>query len=356
MTEPNAMAAELLEASASGYAAAVASSVLEDEAIRSRFGPGGMASWKAHFVQRLLELAAAVRVGEPELFAARVVWQKKAFLAQEESNPDDLRQGIVTMKAVLSVELPENLSQVVGPYLDGALAALDAEYAPDPSELDPSDATAALTLKYLAACLEGDPRRAIELVLDAAREGMPMRTIYAGVLLPAQREIGRMWHTAEAGIAEERVVSDTTRRLMALLTHEQTPVAATGRTVLAAAVASNAHDIGIRAVADLFEAAGWRVICLGADVPSTEIATAARFFDVDLVVLATTLTTQLKQLQATIDAIRSSRGDEAKILVGGHVFADAPELWKSLGADGYAPDAGAAVETGGDLVGLPVDG
>jgi hypothetical protein len=31
-------------------------------------------------------------------------------------------------------------------------------------------------------------------------------------------------------------------------------------------------------------------------------------------------------------------------MVGGYVFRDAPQLWRELGADGYAPDARAAVQ------------
>ena len=39
-----------------------------------------------------------------------------------------------------------------------------------------------------------------------------------------------------------------------------------------AAVAGNQHDIGLHAVADFFEMAGWRSILLGADVPAADLA------------------------------------------------------------------------------------
>ncbi len=213
-----------------------------------------------------------------------------------------------------------------------------------------------MALKYIGACLEGDTKRAIGFVMDAASEGMSLATIYLEVLLPAEREIGRMWHGAEASVAEERVVSETTRRLMAILSYENSPSDTMGKTVLAAAVASNAHDIGIRAVADLFEVAGWRVISLGANVPPADVASASKFFEADLVVLAATLTTQLKQLQATIEAIRGVRGDAVKILVGGNVFSDAPELWKELGADAHASGVEEAVEAGTQALGLAGSG
>lgn len=349
-TSENQMAAELLEATAAGYATAAASSLLEDQSIRARYEPRAMASWKSHLGQRLLELAAAVRAGEPGLFSARVVWQKRAFLARE-SDPTDLPEAIRSLKRTLDTELPENLSRIVSRYLDEAISALDVESEPEASDLDPNDAAGALALKYLAACLEGDARRAIDLVMEA-RGTFSLATIYLEVLLPAQREIGRMWHAADASVAEERMVSETTRRLMALLSHGEPRPAETGKTVLAAAVASNAHDIGIRAVSDLFEVAGWRVISLGANVPPGDVASAAKFFDVDLIVLAATLSTQLSQLRATIDAVRSSCGDDIKILVGGNVFLDAPDLWSSLGADAYAADVSQAVEAGERAIGL----
>lgn len=351
MTELNLTAAELLELSASGYAAMAAAELLEsDAAIAQRYGAGAMASWRANFVQRLLELAAALRIGSPSAFTSRVVWQHNAFLARERE-ADDLRKALACLRTILIAELPEDVGVEAAAYIDEALSVLDAGVAPEECELDPSDPSGALALKYIAACLDGNPRRAIELVMDASATHESLETIYLEVIFPAMREIGRMWHGAEATIAEERIVSETTRRLMALLTHSRARVSDSGRTVVSAAVAGNAHDMGVRAVADFFDTAGWRSLCLGADVPASDVANAAQFFGADLVVLATTLTTQLKNLQNTIAALRASSGESVSILVGGLAFADEPDLWQRIGADGYA-GAGEAVEIGRELVGL----
>ncbi len=301
-------------------------------------------------MQRLLELAAALRIDSPEAFTSRVVWQHNAFLARGRE-AGDLRTALTCLRATLVAELPDVASQPASQYVDEALSILDAGVALEACELDPSDPAGALALNYIAACLEGDPRRAIELVIDAYAETESLETIYLDVIFPAMREIGRMWHGAEASIAEERIVSETTRRLMALLTHGRARVGDSGRTVVSAAVAGNAHDMGVRAVADFFDSAGWRSLCLGADVPAGDVAGAAQFFGADLVVLATTLTTQLKNLQATIAALRASSGEDVSILVGGLALANAPDLWQRLGADGYA-GAGEAVEIGRELVGL----
>jgi methanogenic corrinoid protein MtbC1 len=119
--------------------------------------------------------------------------------------------------------------------------------------------------------------------------------------------------------------------------------------LVAAAVTGNTHDIGLRAVADLFQIAGWRSLFLGANVPATEIARAANTFGVDLVVLNATLATQLKPLGEAIATIKSEAPGR-KVLVGGLAFDGLPELWRELGADAYAATVATAVARGESLV------
>ena len=126
-------------------------------------------------------------------------------------------------------------------------------------------------------------------MLGELENGLPPAAIYTQVLVAAEKEIGQLWHVGDASIAEEHLVSETTRELMALIVAKRLPPQPSARSLIAASVAGNAHDIGLRAVADLFRLAGWRCLFLGANVPAAEIARAAESFDVDLVVLNATL-------------------------------------------------------------------
>jgi methanogenic corrinoid protein MtbC1 len=119
-------------------------------------------------------------------------------------------------------------------------------------------------------------------------------------------------------------------------------------------VAGNQHDIGLHAVADFFEMAGWRTVRLGADVPTADLAQAVEFFAADILVLSVSLNVQLETFKSTIEAVRSgSRGEVVKILAGGLAFADSDNLAVEMGADAYAADPDEAVRVGGQLVGLP---
>jgi methanogenic corrinoid protein MtbC1 len=205
--------------------------------------------------------------------------------------------------------------------------------------------------KYLLALFQGDRQRATRVILDALDEGHSVKDLCLHVLLPAQSEVGRMWHADEINVAEEHFVSATTKTLMAQLMSRAEFRPSNGKTILAAGVAGNHVDIGLQAVADFFELDGWRAIHLGADVPTCDIVQAVEYFEADLVGLSASQSTQLETVRQTINAVRSAeRGDHLKIIVGGFAFAGSEHLAPQLGADGYAPDPAAAVELGRHLV------
>jgi len=348
MTNPNSMTAEMLETSAAGYASA-ANVLLQQAPHQGSYSGGASSEWKAHLTQRILELATAVRVNEPSLFARRISWLRRAMKARG-ADESELRSALESLRTALDQELPEGLKSSVEQPIRLALAALDAEIEPEAQSLDASTPHGRLGLEYLTACLEARIEAAITLILEALDGDLTPPDAYTKVLLPAQREIGQLWHVGDVSISEERLVSETTREVMTLIVNRFAPVPDDTRTVLAASVAGNAHDIGLRAAADLFKLAGWHAIFLGADMPTAEIAKAARSYNAGLIALSATLTTQISTLAAAIERIRQVASG-AKILVGGLALEGSAELWKQLGADAYAPDVGSAVAVGSQLLG-----
>ena len=355
MSQPRLFAAQLLEASAPAYAACAASLLLERHPeVGERFAPHAMRDWKATLEQRVLELSAALGVEEPRLFALRVRWAEKAFRVRELST-EDFRSSLVCLREVLSEEMPEAAGTEAGNWVDQALQGLAEPTPPAERALDPEDPNGRLALRYLKEVLEGDARRAVELVAAAVDDGLDPRTAYLEVLVPAQREIGEMWHLGELTVGEEHFVTSTTERAMSMLVRRADRLPANGKTIIAAAVAGNAHGLATRVVADFFEMAGWRAVCLGADVPAAELAAAARAFDADLAVLSAAHATQLRTVRQSIEVVRGLQDREIKVLVGGVAFDDVLELWKRLGADGYARPADEAVALGASLVGLTLE-
>ncbi|MEM9555850.1 MAG: cobalamin-dependent protein [Acidobacteriota bacterium] len=345
--QPNPFASALLESGATGYAGYASARLLEEMGDAAE----PFRDWRSHLTQRLLELSAAVGAGEERIFIERVRWSRQAALARQQ--PDDShRRALECLRSVLRDELPAPALPAVQQILDHAIELFDRPAIEIESSLDPQRPNDRLALQYLERVLEGDSRGGVELLLDAADFGTSVPDIYLEILVPAQREIGRLWHRGELGISEEHLITATTLRAMAVLLQRADTPTQVGKTVVAAAVAGNLHDLAIRAVSDFFELRGWHAVGLGGDVPANEIATAAVYFDADLVVLSATLVTHLKPVEQSIVAIRKLRGDATKIQVGGQALEATPDLWRKLGADGFARTAEEAVILGASLVGL----
>jgi methanogenic corrinoid protein MtbC1 len=306
-----------------------------------------MHGWLA---ERVNELAAAVAANEPDVFTRQVQWAT-ALLAARGVASEHVRASLEHLRQILERELPESIRPLADEYLDLALQTSDEPPAEFSARLWPSTPEGRLAAEYLLAVFQGDRQRASRLILDALDEGHSVQHLFSRVLLPAQVEVGRMWHADEINVAEEHFVSATTKMVMAQLMSFAEFRPSNGKTVLAAAVAGNHVDIGLQAVADFFEMDGWRAIQLGANVPTRDIVEAVEHFEADLLGLSASQSTQLETARQTIHAVRSAqRGQKLKIILGGFAFAGSEHLPLQLGADGYAPDPAAAVELGRLLV------
>ncbi|MBE9475146.1 MAG: corrinoid protein [Chloroflexi bacterium] len=114
-------------------------------------------------------------------------------------------------------------------------------------------------------------------------------------------------------------------------------------------VAGDLHDIGKNLVSMMLEGAGFEIIDLGTDVQPEEFVEIARTEGADLVGMSALLTTTMLSMKSTIDALgEAGLRDRVRVLVGGApVTANFAE---QIGADAYAADAAAAVDTARSLI------
>lgn len=114
-------------------------------------------------------------------------------------------------------------------------------------------------------------------------------------------------------------------------------------------VKGDLHDIGKNLLGMMFEGAGYKVIDLGVNVPPDKFVKAIQEHNPHIVGISALLTTTMSAMRDTIQAIeKAGVREKVKVLVGGapvsQGFAD------QIGADGYASDAGSAVELANRLI------
>ena len=128
----------------------------------------------------------------------------------------------------------------------------------------------------------------------------------------------------------------------------ETGIASLGKVVIGT-VAGDMHDIGKNLVSMMLEGAGFEIIDLGTDVQPEQFVEIVRAEGADLVGMSALLTTTMLSMKSTIDALsEAGLRDRVRVLVGGApVTANFAE---QIGADAYAADAGAAVDTARSLI------
>ena len=353
MTQPEQVLAKILKSGARALAGYAAGEMPPDTEVAQAAVAAQFDGWQNVLVARLEELAVAVSTGRPEFFVEQIHWTKAAMQARGIPS-ETLRAKLESLRHVLIEQIPPELAPMATACIDRALAEFGNEPAGLTPRLTAETPAERLAATYLLAILEGDRRKAIGLIINAADQGQSVADLYLRILQPSQEELGRMWLLGEINVAEEHFATTTTRLVLAQLHAREICGPSNGKTLVAAAVAGNQHDLGIQIVADLFEIDGWRVIQLGSNMPVHDLAQAVEFYQAGLVALSVSLATQLPVLEETIAAVRASqRGANVKILVGGCGMMDGAALSKGKGADDYASNAAEAVSRGNSLVGLP---
>ena len=198
--------------------------------------------------------------------------------------------------------------------------------------------------------LAGDREGIEELTREAISEGIPVETLVNGYLVPAMKEVGRLYEEGDFFIPE---MLRSARAMQAGMTILK-PLMASGEvkaagSVVLGTVRGDMHDIGKALVGTMLEGAGFEVYDLGVDVEPAKFVEAVRQRKPTIVGMSAMLTTTVQMMGATIDALKEAGlRDDVIVMVGGAPLT--PEFAAQIGADGYAEDAAGAVRKAEELI------
>ena len=116
-------------------------------------------------------------------------------------------------------------------------------------------------------------------------------------------------------------------------------------------VSGDVHNIGKNIVILMLESAGFLVVDAGVDVSAEIFLQIVEKERPGILGLSALLTNTVGQMKEVIEALNHSNlRDKVKVMVGGAPVTQ--EFADSIGADGYAPDAGSAVDKAKQLLGI----
>lgn len=200
------------------------------------------------------------------------------------------------------------------------------------------------------AILEGDMGGTQAGVQAAVDEGIASGDILNIALIPAMGEVGRLFEEGEYFIPEMLIAARAMKAGLEIIKPMlvDSGVESIGKVAIGT-VKGDMHDIGKNLVAMMLEGAGFEIIDLGTDVSPDKVLETIKAHQPNIIGLSALLTTTMPHMKATIDALHiAGVRDQVKVIIGGAPVTE--EYAHQIGADGFAADAGQAVNLAKSLM------
>lgn len=201
-----------------------------------------------------------------------------------------------------------------------------------------------------AAVSSGKKADTVRLTQELLAAGTGPQALVEEGLVPGMALVGERFKRNEIFVPEMLVAARAMKEALKLLEPLLVEAGVKPKyTAVIGTVHGDLHDIGKNLVSTMWRGANFAVVDLGTNVPPERYVAAAREHGAQIVGLSALLTTTMPAMRDTVKALREADLPGVKVLVGGapitQVFAD------EIGADGYAADAGTAVDLARRFVG-----
>jgi MerR family transcriptional regulator, light-induced transcriptional regulator len=255
--------------------------------------------------------------------------KSKSFLA--------LLAGVVEGQVIPRLMLAHKSANPDADLDEGIIKRVDA--APpvmDPARIEP----------FANLVLTGSVDDLEDYVVEVTRQGFSSDAIYLDLMAPAARLLGQYWEDDKCSFTDVTLGLGRLQTLLYRLsaTHRPSQDAdPDAPRALFLTPEGGQHSLGVRMVEELFRDAGWWTVC------EINTATAALLNLVagesfDLIGIGLSAQGQIEQTRDIIQQMRGASSNRAvKIILGGKLIIDDPQLAERLGADLFARDGKEAI-------------
>ncbi len=242
-------------------------------------------------------------------------------------------------------EIIPRLMMLFDHQLSSAAPAAPSRSLPSPTEeLD----------AFVALVLENDADVVCEYIEQLREGGESLPVVYLNLLAPAARRLGELWESDECTFAT--VTLGISRMHQVLLRFSpffcancsESPDDA--KSVLVIPYPGEQHTFGLMMLVEFFRRDGWRVWS-GSPGSYEELLGLLESDRFDVVGLSVATERYLDSVPDLLQSVRErSKNKNIKVIVGGRLFSEQPELANKVGADATAMDGVDAVRLAEQLV------
>ncbi len=201
-----------------------------------------------------------------------------------------------------------------------------------------------------AAVAAGKRTDTVRITQELLAAGTSPQDIVEKGLVPGMAIVGDRFKRNEIFVPEMLVAARAMKEALKLL---EPLLAAAGikpkYTAIIGTVQGDLHDIGKNLISMMWRGANFAVNDLGTNVTAEKYLAAAKEHKANIVGLSALLTTTMPSMKETVRILKGAGIDGLKVVIGGAPITQ--EFANDIGADGYAADAGSAVDLAKRLVG-----
>lgn len=287
----------------------------------------------------LLYLKEALLFNNPTIFVENIKW----FL--ESARFHDFHSFIFydlldCLKEAFGTYLNQRDSQKLSEIIEEALQRSAGQMVSKESYFDQPGVEKIYCEKYLNGILTFEKEIAKRVLIEALAEFGSLLYIYKHILCPVQYEIGRLWQSGLASVAQEHFCTSVTRELMSYFFYREKMTEPNEKTFLGMCVKDEHHSIGIKMVCDYFNLNGWKTILLDENNPHEDLVDIIISQNVNVIGISTAMPYNFHTVKKYIDIIKGAEmKNRPLILVGGLAFNCFPDVWRQINADGYTKSA-----------------
>lgn len=157
------------------------------------------------------------------------------------------------------------------------------------------------------------------------------------LILPALEDIGKRWESGELSLSQVYISGKISEREIKELFGDDGQVERNGPR-MAITVLEDHHTLGKKMVLSILRAGGFNVIDYGHGVTTEELIYMVARDKIEIMLISTLMLPAALRIKNAVEGIKKV-SPNTKVLVGGAPFRFDKELWKKVGADGYARSA-----------------
>jgi methanogenic corrinoid protein MtbC1 len=199
---------------------------------------------------------------------------------------------------------------------------------------------------FVKLLMDHDSGAAAEFVDDLLLRGMPMEVVLLDLMAPSARLLGEMWTADLCDFVDVTLGLSRMQQMLRKFSGSMdsgTGGSGAGHTALLVPAPGEQHTFGLRIAEEFLLRDGWDVRCnlRASHAEMLELVSASYYDFIGFTLSGEVLLQALTS--AIADARRASQNRTIRVMVGGVIFSEHPELLGQVGADAIARDANDAV-------------